>query len=64
MDKTEVLLNWMGLTCILLAVVVAIIISEAWSHGRDYITDKHYTKARRLNWFEKWCDGFLTLLKM
>lgn len=60
----EELLNWIGLTCILLSVVVAIIISEAWSLGRDYVADKHYTKAKRLNWFEKWCDGFIKLLKI
>ena len=60
----EALLNIIGLTAILFAVVVAIIINEAWSLGRDYIINKEHTYAKRLNWFEKWCDGFITLLKL
>ena len=59
----EELLNWMGLTAILLAVVVSIIIAEAWALGRDYVYITE-TKAKRLNWFEKWCDGFIKLLQI
>lgn len=60
----EMLLNVIGITVILVTVVLAIIITEAWSLGRDYIVNKTFTKAKRLNWFEKFCDGFLRLLKM
>ena len=59
----EELLNWIGLTVILLAVVVSIIISEAWALGRDYVYISK-NKAKRLNWFEKWCDGFIKLLQI
>lgn len=59
----EVLLNFIGLTVILLAVVVSIIISEAWALGRDYV---YITKnnAKRLNCIEKWLDGFKKLLQI
>lgn len=57
------MLNWMGITAILLAVVVSIIIAEAWALGRDYVYITE-TKAKRLNWFEKWCDGFIKLLQI
>ena len=59
----EELLNFIGLTVILLAVVVSIIISEAWALGRDfvYITKN---KAKRLNCIEKWLDGFKKLLQI
>lgn len=60
----ETLLNVIGITVILIAVVLAIIITEAWSLGRDYIVNKSFTYAKRLNWFEKFCDGFLRLIKM
>lgn len=58
----EELLNWMGLTAILLAVVVSIIVCKAWDLGRDYIIDGNY--GRRLNIFEKWFDGLKTFVKM
>jgi hypothetical protein len=59
----EELLNWIGLTVILLAVVVSIIIAEAWSLGRDYVYITE-TKAKRLNRVEKWIDGFKRLLQI
>lgn len=59
----EELLNWIGLTAILFAVVLSIIISEAWSLGRDFIyVGKN--KARHLNCVEKWLDGFKRLLQI
>ena len=58
----EKLLDWMGLTCILLAIIVAIIIVESWNHGRDYVIKDNF--AKRLNVFEKWVDGFITFLKL
>lgn len=59
----EELLNFIGLTVILLAVVVSIIISEAWALGRDYIYIND-NKAKRLNCIEKWLDGFKKLLQI
>ena len=59
----ETLLNIIGLTAILFAVVVAIIISEAWSLGRDYVYINE-NKAKRLNCVEKWLDGFKKLLQI
>jgi ABC-type Fe3+ transport system permease subunit len=59
----EELLNWIGLTVILLAVVVSIIISEAWALGRDYVYITK-NKAKRLNRVEKWIDGFKRLLQI
>jgi hypothetical protein len=59
----EELLNWMGLTCILLVVVGTLIVTEAWSLGRDYIYVTK-TKAKRLNYVEKWLDGFKKLLQI
>lgn len=59
----ETLLNWMGLTAILLVVALALVIAEAWALGRDYVYVTK-NKAKRLNWFEKWCDGFIKLLQI
>lgn len=59
----EELLNWIGLTVILLAVAVSIIISEAWSLGSDYVYVTK-NKAKRLNCVEKWLDGFKKLLQI
>lgn len=59
----EELLNFIGLTVILLAVVVSIIISEAWALGRDYVYITK-DKAKRLNCIEKWLDGFKKLLQI
>lgn len=59
----ETLLNWMGLTAILLMVALALVIAEAWALGRDYVYITK-NKAKRLNWFEKWCDGFIKLLQI
>lgn len=59
----EELLNWIGLTAILLAVVVSIIIAEAWALGRDYVYITK-NKAKRLNRIEKWLDGFKRLLQI
>lgn len=59
----EVLLNLMGLTCMLLAVGVSIIVAEAWSLGRDYVY-VNKNKAKRLNCVEKWLDGFKKLLQI
>lgn len=59
----EVLLNLIGLTVILLTVAVSIIISEAWSLGRDYVYINK-NKAKRLNYVEKWLDGFKKLLQI
>lgn len=59
----ETLLNLMGLTCILIAVCVSIIIAEAWSLGRDYVYINK-NKAKRLNCVEKWLDGFKKLLQI
>lgn len=59
----EELLNWIGLTAILLAVVVSIIIAEAWALGRDYVYITK-NKAKRLNSVEKWLDGFKRLLQI
>lgn len=59
----EVLLNFIGLTVILLAAVVSIIISEAWALGRDYVYITK-NKAKRLNFIEKWLDGFKKLLQI
>lgn len=59
----EELLNWIGLTCILLAVVVSIIIAEAWALSRDYVYITK-NKAKRLNRVEKWLDGFKRLLQI
>ena len=59
----KVLLNFIGLTVILLAAVVSIIISEAWALGRDYVYITK-NKAKRLNFIEKWLDGFKKLLQI
>lgn len=59
----ETLLNWMGLTAILLMVALALVIAEAWALGRDYVYITK-NKAKRLNWLEKWFDGFIKLLQI
>lgn len=59
----ETLLNWMGLTAILLTVALALVIAEAWALGRDYVYITK-NKAKRLNWLEKWFDGFIRLLQI
>lgn len=59
----ETLLNWIGLTVILLAVALSIIIAEAWALGRDYVYITK-NKAKRLNCIEKWLDGFKKLLQI
>ena len=59
----ETLLNWMGLTAILLVVALALVIAEAWALGRDYVYVTK-NKAKRLNWLEKWFDGFIKLLQI
>lgn len=59
----EELLNWIGFTVVLLTVVVSIIISESWALGRDYVYITK-NKAKRLNWLEKWFDGFIKLLQI
>jgi ABC-type Fe3+ transport system permease subunit len=59
----ETLLNWMGLTAILLMVALALVIAEAWALGRDYVYVTK-NKAKRLNWLEKWFDGFIKLLQI
>lgn len=59
----EELLNWMGLTAILLMVALALVIAEAWALGRDYVYITK-NKAKRLNWLEKWFDGFIKLLQI
>lgn len=58
----ETLLEWIGLTSILLAIVVCIIGCKAWDLGRDYIIKDNFGK--RLNFFEKWCDGFKRFLQI
>jgi len=58
----ESLLEWIGLTSILLAVVVCIIGCKSWDLGRDYIIKDNFGK--RLNLFEKFCDGLKTFFKM
>lgn len=58
----EKLLDWIGLTSILLSIVTCIIVCKAWDLGRDYIIDGNY--GRRLNIFEKWFDGLKTFIKM
>lgn len=58
----ETLLNWIGLTSVLLAIVVSIIGCKAYDLGRDYIIEGNY--GRRLNIFEKWADGLKTFFKM
>jgi ABC-type Fe3+ transport system permease subunit len=59
----ETLLNWMDLTVILLMVALALVIAEAWALGRDYVYVTK-NKAKRLNWLEKWFDGFIKLLQI
>lgn len=59
----ETLLNWMGLTAILLMVALALVIAEAWALGRDYVYVTK-NKVKRLNWLEKWFDGFIKLLQI
>lgn len=59
----EELLNWISLSVILLAVVVSIIVAEAWALGRDYVYVSK-NKAKRLNCLEKWLDGFKKLLQI
>lgn len=59
----EELLNWMGLTAILLVVALALVIAEAWALGRDYVYITK-NKAKRLNCVEKWLDGFKKLLQI
>jgi ABC-type Fe3+ transport system permease subunit len=53
----------MGLTAILLMVALALVIAEAWALGRDYVYVTK-NKAKRLNWLEKWFDGFIKLLQI
>ena len=58
----ETLLNWIGLTSVLLAIVVSIIGCKAYDLGRDYIIKGNF--GRRLNIFEKWADGLKIFFKM
>ena len=59
----ETLLNWMGLTAILLMVALALVIAESWALGRDYVYITK-NKAKRLNCIQKWIDGFKKLLQI
>ena len=59
----EKLLDWIGLTSILLSIVTCIIVCKAWDLGRDYVYITEI-KAKRLNWFEKWLDGFKKFLQI
>ena len=56
------LLNWIGLTCVLICACLAFIINASWNLGRDYIIKGN--KGKRLNFIQKFFDGFHTFLKM
>lgn len=59
----EELLNWIGLTVILISACIAIIIQTSWNLGADYkMLSKN--KARRLNCLEKFFNGLHVFLKM
>lgn len=58
----ENLLDWISLTCVVLAFVGSYLICKAWDLGRDFIIKDNYGK--RLNFIEKWFDGLITLLKI
>lgn len=59
----EELLNWIGLTVLLISVFAALIIQISWDLGADYkMLSK--SKARRLNCLEKFFNGLHIFLKM
>lgn len=58
----EDLLDWISLTCVLLAFTGSYLAIKAWELGRDFIIKGNH--GRRLNKIEKWFDGLFTLLKM
>ena len=58
----ENLLDWISLTCVLIAIVGSYLVCKAWDLGRDFIIKGNYGK--RLNKIEKFFDGLITLLKI
>ena len=58
----EELLNWIGLTVLLISACIAIIIQTSWDLGPNYkMLSKN--KARRLNCLEKFFNGLHVFLK-
>ena len=58
----ENLLDWISLTCVLIAIVGSYLVCKAWDLGRDFIIKDNYGK--RLNKIEKFFDGLITLFKI
>lgn len=58
----ENLLDWISLTCVLIAIVGSYLVCKAWDLGRDFIIEGNYGK--RLNKIEKFFDGLITLFKI